>query len=50
MCFLVVLPWLEAMLKVKDEGDAGSGGSLHSVMSRGSLAFDLSSLGRHRAE
>lgn len=44
VCFLVVLQGLEAMLKVENEGEAGSGGALHSIMSRGSVAFDLSSL------
>lgn len=49
-CFLVVPQGLEAMLKVENEGEAGSGGALHSIMSRGSLAFDLSSLERPCAE
>lgn len=50
VCFLVVPQGLEAMLKVENEGEAGSGGALHSIMSRGSLAFDLSSLERPCAQ
>ena len=49
-CFLVVTQGLEAMLKVETEGEAGFGGALHSIMFRGSLAFDLSSLERPCAE